>query len=89
MPPQGGALVCGAEQPAALQHRHHLFHKVLQAMGQQRGHQVKTIGPVMAKPVLHMIGDLLGGAHHGAVPTAGGQPAQQLPDRRVLSFDNP
>ena len=31
MPPQGVTLVFGAEQTAALQHRHHLLHKVLQA----------------------------------------------------------
>src|SRR5262245_23271653 len=32
MPPQGVASVGGAEQPAALQHRHHLLHKVLNAI---------------------------------------------------------
>src|SRR4030095_4405413 len=88
MPPQGGALVDGAEQPAALQHRHYLLHKVLQALRQRRN-QVKAISPFIAKPMLHMIGDLLGGAHQGAVPTSGCQPAQQLPDRRVFGCNNP
>src|SRR5919199_5248003 len=54
MPPQGGALVCGAEQPAALQHRHYVLHKVLQAIRQHRWHQVKAIGAFIDKPVLHM-----------------------------------
>src|SRR4029453_4773536 len=89
MPPQGGALVDSAEQPAALQHRHYLLHKVLKALRQHRRHQVKAISPFIAKPMLHMIGDLLGGAHHGAVPTSGCQPAQQLPDRRVFGCNNP
>src|SRR5919109_3624297 len=82
MPPQGGALVGGAEQPATLQHRHHLLHKVLQTLRQHWRHQVKAISPFIAKPMLHLIGDLLGGAHHGAVPPSGCQLAQQLPDRR-------
>ena len=45
MPPQGGAIVFGAEQPAALQHRHNLLHKVLNAIRQQRRHQVKPSAP--------------------------------------------
>src|SRR5438132_11986044 len=50
MPPQGGALVCGAEQPAALQHPHHLLHKLLKALRQHGRHQVKAIGAFMDKP---------------------------------------
>src|ERR1700733_3830506 len=67
---QGGALVAGPEQPAALQFRHHQTAEFLEHAGIDRRPEDEPVGRAVGKPVLHLVGDGCRGAdQHVAPPT--------------------
>src|SRR6266404_7246489 len=55
--PQRVAFILRAENPALLQFRHDLVDKVVEAGGQEREHDIKTVAAVAGQPFLHLIGD--------------------------------
>ena len=81
---QGLALIVPPEEAAPLQFRHHQIDKILQACGEQRGHDVEAVGGALFKPCLEIVGYVSGRAMDDAMRPRPRNPLIDLPYRQFL-----
>src|SRR6266446_3718457 len=88
---QGLAFVFAAEDAAALQFGDDPVDEIVEAAGNVREHDVEAVAGVAQEPLLHLVGDRLGGADQGEAAIAAGD-LGQLAHRQIVApgaFDDP
>ena len=73
-----------AEQPTLLQFRDHLSDEVLQPARQMRWLDQEPVHAAIDEPCLHLIDDLRGGTHHGALSAGTSEALIELADGELL-----
>src|SRR5258706_4014705 len=81
--PQGGAVVLGAEDAAALQLRHHQVDELLERLGVVREQQVEAVARAGLEPGLHVVGELARRPVGDAVALRHAEHAADLADRHA------